>query len=99
MCISRLAVMCRELSRTHGEHKAATLSPTKLHRPGAGARPRQEIVGYSRCPSVHASFEAIVAHLAIECRATDVEALRHFRHVTAIATEREADHVRLHVLE
>src|SRR5262249_38682330 len=48
--------------------------------------------------SVHPLFKAKFAHLAIERRAADAEALGDLRHVPAVAAECQADHVGLHRL-
>src|SRR5688572_2787176 len=49
--------------------------------------------------SVHARLEAVLLHLPVERRAADLEPLGDLRHVTAIAAERETDHVGFDVLE
>src|SRR5262249_23647432 len=71
---------------------------------GRGSRPTRDMrVGRSwRARTralVHPLLEAKFAHLAIERRAADAKAPGDFRHVPAIAAERQADHVGLHRLE
>lgn len=54
----------------------------------------QMLAGWNlNCSSVGPGLEAIFLHLAIKRRATDVEPLGDFGHVTAVAAERQADHV------
>lgn len=51
------------------------------------------------CKLVGPRFETVLLHFAIECRAADIQSLGDFRHVAAVAPEREADHVGFHRFE
>ena len=42
---------------------------------------------------IGARLETVLLHFAVERRATDLEPLGDFRHVAAVASERQADHI------